>query len=163
MFNEPIEVTLRVTQQLEAQNIPYLIGGSLASIVWGEYRATNDADVLADIQPQHVEPLVQALRDEFYIQADDIRDAIRLAQAGGSRVRPSFNALHLATSFKVDIFIFTGRPFERSELSRRIQEVVMIEPEEQRAYLATPEDMVLAKLEWYNSGNQASIGSGATF
>lgn len=52
MINEPVEVTLLVTRQLEALQIPYLIGGSVTSMIYGEYRATNDADLLADVRAQ---------------------------------------------------------------------------------------------------------------
>lgn len=69
MLNEPVEITLLVTTQFEALNIPYLVGGSVASIVYGEYRSTNDADVLAAIQPQHVAPLAQTLSNAFFVQS----------------------------------------------------------------------------------------------
>lgn len=146
MINEPVEVTLLVTRQLEALQIPYLIGGSVASIIYGEYRSTNDADFLADVRSQHVAPLVQALSPAFFIQADDLRDAIRHAahERTNPRVRPSFALLHKDTAFKIDVFLVRGRPFERSELARRVHEVVAIDPE-QRAYVATAEDMILAK------------------
>ncbi|MBA3946958.1 MAG: hypothetical protein H0X37_20650 [Herpetosiphonaceae bacterium] len=157
MLNEPVEITLLVTPQLEALNILYVIGGSVASIIWGEYRSTNDADVLAAIQMQHVEPLVQALGNEFFLQAEDMREAIRFAahHPGEARTRPRFAVLHVPTAFKIDMFVSTDRPFEQAELARRIHEVVVSEPEG-RAYIATAEDMVLAKLEWYQLGNEVS-------
>jgi hypothetical protein len=34
MLNEPVEITLLVTTQLEALQTPYLVGGSVASIVY---------------------------------------------------------------------------------------------------------------------------------
>lgn len=157
MLNEPVEITLLVTTQLEALQIPYLVGGSVASIVYGEYRSTNDADVLAAIQGHHILPLVHALSGSFFIQADDIADAVRHAatRPDPAHARPSFAVLHRDTAFKVDVFVASGRPFERAELARRVYEVVAIEPE-QRAYIATAEDVILAKLEWYALGNQVS-------
>lgn len=157
MINEPVAVTLLVTQVLEALQIPYLIGGSIASIIHGEYRATNDADLLADVHPQHVAPLVQALSPAFLIRAEDLRAAIRYAaqERTDPHVRPSFSILHTATAFKVDVFLVRERPFERSELARRVHALVAIDPE-QRAYVATAEDMILAKLEWYELGNRVS-------
>lgn len=157
MQNEPVEITLLVTTQLEALQIPYLVGGSVASIVYGEYRSTNDADVLAAVHLRHVDPLVQALRAAFFVQADDIADAVRHAatRPDPATARPSFAVLHRDTAFKVDVFVASGRPFERSELARRVHEIVAIEPE-QRAYIATAEDVILAKLEWYELGNRVS-------
>jgi hypothetical protein len=50
MQNEPIEVTWKVTQVLEKLNIPYLIGGSLASTLYGMVRITQDSDIVAEIR-----------------------------------------------------------------------------------------------------------------
>jgi hypothetical protein len=49
MQNEPIEVTLQVTRVLESLGIPYLIGGSLASILYGMVRTTQDSDIVAEM------------------------------------------------------------------------------------------------------------------
>lgn len=49
MQNEPLEVTFKVTAVLENLGISYLIGGSLASILYGMVRTTQDADVIADL------------------------------------------------------------------------------------------------------------------
>ena len=49
MQNEPIEVTLKVTNVLEKLGIPYLIGGSLASTLYGMVRTTQDSDIIADM------------------------------------------------------------------------------------------------------------------
>ena len=66
MVPEPIQATLLVVEALEALGVPYLIGGSLASAVHGVVRTTMDADLLADLQLEHAEPLTQMLGDAFY-------------------------------------------------------------------------------------------------
>ena len=50
MQNEPIEVTLKVTGVFEELGIPYLIGGSLASTLYGMVRTTQDADIVAEMR-----------------------------------------------------------------------------------------------------------------
>jgi hypothetical protein len=45
MENEPIEVTLVVTGVFERLGVPYLIGGSLASTLYGMVRTTQDSDI----------------------------------------------------------------------------------------------------------------------
>jgi hypothetical protein len=147
MLSEPIAVTLLVIQSLEALGVTYLIGGSLASAVHGVVRATLDADLVADLRPEHAEPLAQALGDAFYVDVGAIHDAIRR--------RSSFNLIHLETMFKVDIFVPKQRPFDRAQFERRTEQVVAIDPE-RTAYVASAEDIVLAKLEWYQMGGQAS-------
>ena len=147
MLTEPVAVALSVIEALEALDVPYLIGGSLASAVHGVARATLDTDLVADLRLEHAEPLAQALRDAFYVDVEAIRDAIRR--------RSSFNVIHLETMFKVDVFARKWRPFDQAQFERRTAQVIATDPE-RTAYVASPEDTVLTKLEWYRIGGEVS-------
>ena len=147
MLSEPIQVTLKVVDAFTRLEIPYLIGGSLASAVHGIVRATMDADLVADIQPKQVPPLVALLEGEFYTDADMIQDAI--LHSG------SFNLIHLETMFKVDVFILKQRAFDINEMERRISQPLGDALDEQ-AYFSTAEDLILAKLEWFRAGGETS-------
>jgi hypothetical protein len=76
MLSEPIRVTLKVVKVFEQLEIPYLIGGSLASAVYGLIRATMDADLVAEVRPEHISALIASLKEEFYIDGEMILDAI---------------------------------------------------------------------------------------
>jgi hypothetical protein len=147
VLTEQIAVTLAVTDALEALGVPYVIGGSFASATHGVMRATMDADLVADMRLEHAEPLARALGDAFYADAEMMRDAIRR--------RASFNVIHLETMFKVDVFTAKPRPFDQAQLSRGQLHQLSEEPE-RYAYVATAEDIVLAKLEWYRMGGETS-------
>lgn len=147
MLPEPIAVTLLVIEALEALDVPYLIGGSLASAVHGVARATVDTDLVADLRLEHAEQLAQALSGAFYVDAESIRDAIRH--------RSSFNVIHLETMFKVDVFVRKQRPFDQAQFERRVAQVVATDPE-RTAYVASAEDTVLSKLECYRMGGEVS-------
>ena len=147
MLSEPVAVTLLVIEALEELNVPYLIGGSLASTVHGVARATLDTDLVADLRLEHAEQLAQALSGAFYVDAESIRDAIRH--------HSSFNVIHLETMFKVDVFVRKQRPFDQAQFERRVAQVVATDPE-RTAYVASPEDTVLTKLEWYRMGGEVS-------
>jgi len=147
MPEEPIAVTLLVIDVLDALGVPYLIGGSLASAVHGVLRATMDTDLVADLRLEHAEPLARALGGTFYVDAESIREAV-LHES-------SFNVIHLETMFKVDVFVVKKRPFHRSQMERRIAQVIATDPE-RTAYVATAEDTILAKLEWYRMGGSVS-------
>jgi len=147
MLPEPIAVALLVIEALEALDVPYLIGGSLASAVHGVARATVDTDLVADLRLEHAEPLAQALSDAFYVDAESIRDAVRR--------RSSFNVIHLETMFKVDVFVRKQRPFDQAQFERRAAQVVATDPE-RTAYVTSPEDIVLVKLEWFRIGGEVS-------
>jgi hypothetical protein len=147
MPDEPISVTFLVTDILENLNIPYFVGGSLASAIHGVSRATMDADIIAEMQPEQAEPFALALGEAFYVDVLAVYDAIER--------HDSFNVIHLATMFKVDIFIPKMRPFERTQFMRREQKT--LSPDEMRTtYVASAEDIILAKLEWYQVGGGAS-------
>lgn len=147
MLSEQVAVTLQVVDILESLGIPYAIGGSFASAVHGVMRATMDADLVADLRHEHVDALVVALGDDFYADADVIRDAIRC--------HGSFNIIHFDTAFKIDVFVAKPRAFDRSQLARRELQLLSESPEHQ-AYIATAEDIVLSKLEWYRMGGEVS-------
>ncbi len=106
MQNEPIEVTLKVTHVLESLSIPYLIGGSLASALYGMVRTTQGSDIVAEMKPEHLQPFVSALQDEFYLDEEMIAESIQR--------RSSFNIIHRETMFKVNVFIPRPRPFLQS-------------------------------------------------
>ena len=147
MLPEPVAVTLLVIQALDALDAPYLIGGSLASAVHGVARATVDTDLVADLRPEHARPLAQALEDAFYVDVESIQDAIRR--------HSSFNVIHLEMMFKVDVFVRKQRPFDQAQFDRRVAQVIATEPE-RTAYVASAEDTVLAKLEWFRMGGEVS-------
>lgn len=147
MLTEQIAVTLAVVDALDALGVPYAIGGSFASALHGVMRATMDADLVADLRLEHVEPLAQALGDAFYADAEMMRAAVRR--------RGSFNLIHLDTMFKVDVFVARPRPFDRSQLARRQLHLLSEDPE-RHAYVTSAEDVILSKLEWYRMGGEVS-------
>ncbi len=142
-----IAVTSKVVNVFEKLDIAYHIGGSLASSAFGIARATLDVDIVAEIKPEQASNISELLKEEFYVDADRIIDAIQH--------RSSFNLIHLETMFKVDIFILKDRPFDRQAFLRRFQKAVS-EDESQKIFFATPEDIIINKLEWYKAGGEIS-------
>ena len=147
MQNEPIEVTLKVTQVLESLGIPYLISGSLASTLYGMIRTTQDSDIVAEMRIEHLQSFVSALQGEFYLDEEMIAESIQR--------HTSFNIIHRETMFKVDVFIPQPRPFLQSQLIRSQKQTFQFETEVS-AKFASPEDTILAKLEWYKAGGEKS-------
>jgi len=144
--NNVIRALLPLIETLEQLGIAYYIGGSVASSAYGVSRPTQDADVVADIRPEHVYMLTKRLEAEYYIDADMIRDAIRH--------RSSFNIIYQDLMFKVDIFIPKSRRYAQQELLRT--RVGTIEGSDRGLYLSSPEDIILNKLEWYKIGGEIS-------
>jgi len=147
MLPESVSVLMLVVDIFERLQIPYLIGGSMASALYGVTRSTLDADMVADLYQEQVGALAKALGDDFYADEEMIHDAILHLS--------SFNLIHLKTMFKVDVFIRKERPFDRVQFERRVEQVFATNPE-QKAFMATAEDIILAKLEWYRMGSEVS-------
>lgn len=146
-MENPFTVLSLIASLLEQQRIIYVLVGSLASSMHGMYRSTADIDIVADVHSEQVIPLLTALQENFYVDEHAVREAIDRRQ--------SFNAIHLDSVFKVDIFIPKSDEFSRKQIERR--ELRKLAPDvEQMVYVATAEDTILAKLRWYESGGRVS-------
>ena len=127
----------------EKLSIAYYIGGSVASSAYGIARATMDVDLVANVEMHQVNRLVKALEKNYYIDAEMIRDAIHKSA--------SFNLIHLETMFKIDVFIVKDQLYDSEALARRHPDT-LDEESSRKFYLASPEDVILNKLLWYQKG-----------
>jgi hypothetical protein len=132
----------------EESGISYYIGGSLAGSVYGIARATIDVDLIAGVEMSHVEFLVTRLQDEYYVDEKMIADAVEH--------RSSFNLIHLETSIKIYIFISTDEPYPRTAMDRRRVDTITETDGSQDLFFCSPEDIILRKLLWYQSGGGVS-------
>lgn len=147
MIPEPLRVTLAVAKALERMGIPYFVGGSLASSAHGVARATLDADIVAKLEPGQAGRFAKELGPEFHADVDAMVDA--------ATRRSSFNVIHIATAFKVDVFVPSAAAYTDVEMERR-QSHVIDESTGERMAFSTAEDTLLAKLLWYRQGNEVS-------
>jgi hypothetical protein len=137
-----------VAGAFDALGVRYYLGGSVASSAHGIARASLDADIVATLEPDHVDSLVSRLASAYYIPEDRVRTAVA--------ARSSFNLIHLATMFKIDVFVSKGRPFDRQAAERARSQAIDEAPDAPRFPMASPEDTVLAKLEWFRLGGETS-------
>ncbi|CAN5218387.1 hypothetical protein BH09MYX1_BH09MYX1_09570 [soil metagenome] len=135
------DVLADVVAKLDAIGIPYMVAGSFASSLHGVPRTTNDIDFVLDPSRAALDRLMASFdADVYYADAEVARDALER--------RSKFNIIHLASGWKIDFIICKARRFSLSELSRR-EHALMAGIE---VFVATPEDTVLAKLEWAKLG-----------
>ena len=99
----PAEAFAHLLKVLDRMEIPYLVGGSVASSIHGITRPTMDADIVADLKPSQVDEFVSLLKVDFYADGQTIRDALARGR--------SFNLIHYATTFKIDIFPLREDPY----------------------------------------------------
>jgi len=140
-----VRPVIRAFSQL---GIPYEIGGSVASSACGIPRTTLDVDLVTELRPDHVDALVAAVQQEYYVDACAVREAIDH--------HACFNLIHLETMLKVDVFILKSRRYDQEAFQRRKKDLLGVAPDSDEFYFASPEDVVLNKLEWFRMGNRVS-------
>jgi hypothetical protein len=106
-----------------------------------------DVDLVCELVAEHVPAFVSAFGDDFYVSELAVRTAIQRHSC--------FSLIHLSTSFKVDVFISRGRPFDTSSMDRATLETLGGEPP-LKVRIATAEDSIISKLEWYRKTNETS-------
>lgn len=127
--------------------IPYLIGGSLASGVHGIGRTTFDVDLVARVSIKQVEQLAASLGKDWYVDIETARTGIPAGR--------SFNIIHTKSGDKFDIFP-ANSGFHMSQLERAVRTAVEFAGEAAEYPVATAEDILLAKLQWFQSGGEVS-------
>ena len=137
-----------VVNALERLGVTYYLGGSVVSSTYGLARSTLDVDLVADLAPGHVEPFSDALKPAYYVDARMISEAVAR--------KSCFNVIHLATMFKVDVFAVKERLYDRAALARIRKDTLAVESAAAEFFMASPEDIILNKLEWFRLGDEVS-------
>ncbi|MFN2400781.1 MAG: hypothetical protein ABR543_19410 [Gemmatimonadaceae bacterium] len=127
------------------RDIVYFITGSFASSIHGEFRATNDLDIVAELDASQLGPLFDDLSHDFVA---DVDQAVRALESGFN-----FNLIHRSSYLKVDVFPCRSA-FDR-EAARRA-ETIVVPGGTESLRVASREDILLAKLRWFRLGGESS-------
>jgi hypothetical protein len=129
------ELLRKVIRVLDGAGIEYMVTGSIASSLQGEPRTTHDIDLVVDIETAAAKEMVKAFPPpDFYLDQETIIEAINK--------KGMFNLIDVNSGDKIDFWLLTDEPFDRSRFSRKyVEEVMGI-----RLCVSTPEDTILAKL-----------------
>jgi hypothetical protein len=139
----PLDLALEVAALLDRLNIPYVLGGSFASSLVGEPRATADVDMAVVLRVEDADALIRELGPEFYVSREAALEAINRSS--------SFNLVHLPSVQKVDLFVLGESLLDRRQLERR-RRVRVVESPPAELWVGSSEDQVLRKLTWYEAG-----------
>jgi hypothetical protein len=133
------DVFQRISSALDRAGIGYMLTGSFASAHYGVLRSTQDIDFVIEATPAQLRALIEALPStEYYV---DLEAALQACNR-----QSLFNVIDLATGWKIDLIIRKSRAFSQEEF-RRHQRVTL---HGAALFVATAEDVVIAKLEWAN-------------
>lgn len=136
-----------VVAAFDGLGVRHYIGGSVASTMHGAIRSTMDVDVVCDLRADQVEAFLAAFGADVYVSQAAVRQAVEK--------RSCFNVIHLPTAYKVDVFVSRGRPFDVAAMERAIP-LPLAAGRETTVPVATPEDSIVAKLEWFRIGDETS-------
>ncbi|HET9253331.1 MAG TPA: hypothetical protein VFP58_14550 [Candidatus Eisenbacteria bacterium] len=115
--------------------------GSFASSYHGRSRMTQDIDLVIAPTPDQLRTFVRSLPpSDYYVVEETALEALASED--------QFNLIELASGWKVDFIIRKSRPFSRTEFDRRVRAEIDGFP----MYVASAEDILIAKLEWARKG-----------
>lgn len=118
-----------------------MVTGSFASSAHGIVRGTQDIDVVIAPTAEQLRTLVAQFPDDRYY-ADEY-DALEALQHASQ-----FNIIDFTSGWKADLIIRKSRSFSRTEFERRRPHVL----HGVAVNVTTPEDILIAKLEWAKLG-----------
>jgi hypothetical protein len=137
-----------VVEAFNDLGVSYCLVGSIASSAYGMARSTMDVDLICNLGAEGVDAFVDILKPNYYADRDMILGAVC--------ERSSFNLIHLESMIKIDGFVVAGTEYDKEVFQRR-RKTPLEETEGAVAFfMASPEDVVLQKLQWFRRGGGIS-------
>lgn len=138
----PRDFAVLIADMLEVAGADYFISGSMGSMAYGEYRSTNDVDIVVDLRYGHLHAFREVFQHpEYYFSLEAAREAMEHCT--------SFKVIHNASGLKVDFKIPDESAFNASRF-QRVRGFEMLPG--RRVKISAPEDIILKKLEFYKLG-----------
>jgi hypothetical protein len=130
---------------LNQLGLRWMAVGSIASNAFGEFRVTNDVDLILVLPRDQAKRLAEAFPEsEFYCPPIDVME-----QEAARDERGHFNLIHHETGFKADIYLAGADPLQKWALRHRRE----IELDDSVVWIAPPEYVVIGKLEFFREGS----------
>jgi hypothetical protein len=127
---------LAVIDALEAEQIPYMLVGSFSSNFYGIPRSTADGDIVIELGSRSLTGLRQRLSSPFSFDSQ-----VTFENATGTLK----NVISVKGSpIKIELFRLSDSPHDQERFRRRVPQRYL----ERDILLPTPEDVVVAKLNW---------------
>lgn len=139
---EPTELLGVVGEVLDRIGCARFTTGSIASMVSGEPRFTNDIDIVVRLEERQALEVAAAFTgDAWCVSPEAAVDAVR---CGGM-----FNLIHVASGLKVDLIV-AGRDAYDDTRFDRVRGIRM--PDGRVEPFSSPEDVILMKLVFLREG-----------
>jgi len=139
---EPALTLLKISKVLTELSVDYFLVGSFASGIRGEFRATNDIDLVSKIEVKDSSRFVALASEDFYCDEIAVPKAIK--------ERSSFNLIDKETFVKVDFFTKLSK-LEIDQFPKATPS--LIPGTETKINVSTGEYNIIAKLRWFQMSN----------
>lgn len=131
-----LDVLRIISERFQGAGIQFMLTGSFALAYYGTPRMTRDLDFVVELLEQQIGTLTSVFAEDFYIDEDDARAAIKSQRM--------FNLMHLTSGIKVDLIIRKDTDYRRAEFARRQQASLT----GVATWVVSREDLILSKLVW---------------
>jgi hypothetical protein len=130
--------------RLDTLGLPYMVTGSVASMIYGEPRLTLDVDVVLKLQVERADAFLDSFPESAFY-----RPPLEVVRAEASRdARGHFNLIHHETGMKADIYLTARDALDRWGLARRRRLALGAGA----LWVAPPEYVIVRKLEYFREG-----------
>ena len=142
MVTDPDLIRLFI-EPLEELEIPYMITGGVASVIYGDPRFTRDIDVVLELRGANIGRLALAFATgDFYVPTDEVLEEEAARPRGGH-----FNVIHGETALRADVYLMGDDPLHAWAFARRER----VPLEGMAIWVAPIEYVVLRKLEYFRA------------
>ena len=138
------EAAAQIIAALEQAGLPYMLVGSLSSMLYGVSRNTKDADFVVEFGEKGIAPVRRLLSNEFKFDPQ-----ISFESVTGT-VRYIFDVA--TTGFRIERFKLSSDPHDQERFRRRVH--ISIPHLGCTACVPTAEDVVITKLRWSLHANR---------
>ncbi len=130
------ELFKEITSELDGREIPYMVSGSMAMLVYSVSRTTRDIDIVIELSDESLDSFYSIFKDQFYLNKNTVVEEVRR--------KGMFNAIDNRSGLKVDFVVRKNSPFRKAEFERRTRKILF----GHEAWVVSLEDLILSKLIW---------------
>jgi hypothetical protein len=132
------QLVISIIEALEAEDVPYMLAGSFASMVYGIPRSTKDVDFVIELEHASFDRLISRLDPLFELDPQQHLETLTWTRRHILVAR--------STPFKVELFLKSDDPHHQVQWQRKRH--VFNPIIKHQVWMPTAEDVVIQKIRW---------------
>lgn len=131
-----INLLNRICQALEAENLLYMVSGSIALNTYTVPRMTRDIDIVIELHKADIDRFCKIFETGFYIDTLTVKEEVER--------HGMFNVIDFETGYKIDFIVRKNSEYRQLEFLRRIRTDVYGFD----VWIVSIEDLIISKIAW---------------